>query len=115
MCKVLFIFVVSEVINTSDLKLSSMKTIWNSSNYGNDIRLTRSDANSFYHSGACDDDVTAGLSKPYIQKQLAALDPDKLRKELKEYGAWDEIELADHNENLKRWLWLSAGDIVEEH
>ena len=90
-----------------------MKTLWNDTNYGNDLKLTRSDANACSHSGRCDDDVNAVMLKPYVKRQLAELSPEKLAKELKEYGAWEEDELANHNENLKRWVWISAGDISE--
>jgi hypothetical protein len=33
---------------------------------------------------------------------------------LKEYGAWDRQELADHDQNLQRILWLAACDITEQ-
>ena len=90
-----------------------MKTLWNASNYGNDLKLTMSDAKSVCHSGACDDDVDYLMTKPYVIRQLAQINPEQLRKELYEYGAWDDDELADHNENLKRWVWISGRDIVE--
>lgn len=90
-----------------------MKTLYNSSNYGNDLRLTRKDAESVSHSGSCDDDVDYLITKPYVKKQLDNINPEKLRKELYEYGAWDNEQLSDHNENLKRWVWISGGDIVE--
>ena len=90
-----------------------MKTLYNYSNYGNDLRLTRKDAESATHSGDCEDDVIILMEKKYIKKQLDLIDPSQLVKELSEYGAWDDEELSDHNDNLKRWVWISAGDIVE--
>jgi hypothetical protein len=66
------------------------------------------------HRGACDLDVDAGKQVPSIVAQLAAIKPEDLRRELKEYGAWDAAELADHNQNLSRILWLAAGNIVDE-
>ncbi len=53
------------------------------------------------------------MSKPYVAKQLKAMDAEKLAKELREYGAWDDSELTDHEQNLMRWVWVSAGDITE--
>jgi hypothetical protein len=88
-----------------------MKTYWNNTNYGNDLRLTMEDAKSCSHSGQCDDDVNYVMTKPYVVKQLAKLDPKQLRKELFEYTDWD---VSDHQTNLLRWVWISAGDIVEE-
>ena len=48
-------------------------------------------------------------------EQLDKLDKVTLRKELKEYGAWDIVELSNHNDNLMRWLWISCGDIAENN
>lgn len=87
-----------------------MKTLWNSTNYGNDLKLTRADANACSHSGPCDDDVDFVMTKPYVKKQLDKLDPEQLRKELYEYTDWD---VSDHKVNLQRWVWISAGDIIE--
>jgi hypothetical protein len=53
--------------------------------------------------------------EPGVAAQLAALDPEKVRDELREYGAWDDDELADHAANLLRVLWLAAGQIRDEN
>ena len=90
-----------------------MRTVYNTSNYGNDLRITKQDAKNCSHSGSCDLDVSELMKKTYIQKQLVKLDPIQLAKELKEYGAWDETELSNHQENLTRWLWISCCDITE--
>lgn len=59
------------------------------------------------HSGPCDSDVENA-------KQFFAVDnPAKLRTYLKEFGAWDESELADDDANLGRILWIMAGEIKE--
>lgn len=91
-----------------------MKTLFNFSNYGNDLRLTRRDAEKCSASGECEPAVIEVMQKPYVKKQLKELNPEKLAKELKEYGAWDEEELKDHDQNLVRWVWISAGDIREK-
>lgn len=67
-----------------------------------------------YHSGACDSDIDYLKTIPEIEQQLSKLSPALLRDELKEYGAWDEIELADHGANLGRILWLACGDVVDQ-
>jgi hypothetical protein len=92
-----------------------MKTLWNCSNYGNDLRLTRKDAKQCSHAGECGGDVSEIMQKDYVRKQLTNLDPAQLKKELDEYGAWDESELLDHSQNLIRWVWISASDITEEN
>lgn len=78
-----------------------------------ELQLTLEDALSASHQGQCDHDVSALSRVPYVAEQLMALDPAAVRAELKEYGAWDADELADHDQNLQRVLWLAAGDIRE--
>jgi hypothetical protein len=43
-----------------------------------------------------------------------AVTPESLAKELREYGAWDDNELADDAANWRRILWIAAGNIQEE-
>lgn len=83
-------------------------------NYGFAIDLAEDIARNCSHSGPCDDDVERARQMPEIKAELSKIDPDQLRKELKEYGAWTDQELADHNVNLDRILWLAAGQIMDE-
>lgn len=66
------------------------------------------------HTGAADESIAYMRTLPEVIAELSGLDPDKLRTELQEYGAWDEQELADHNENLNRILWIAAGQVQED-
>ena len=50
----------------------------------------------------------------WMAAQLARIDPDALRSELGEYGAWDSDELANHGDNLERIVWLAANDVAED-
>jgi hypothetical protein len=88
---------------------------WYSSLHGFTFELALEDARSAAHPGQCDADVKALSKVPYIAAQLDALDPAKVRAELRETGAWDESELSDHAENLQRLLWIVANDITEEN
>jgi hypothetical protein len=54
------------------------------------------------------------LKDPTVRKQLDALSPDDIRSELKEYGAWDDDELADDEANKQRILWIAGGNISED-
>ena len=76
-----------------------------------ELNITKADAACGSHQGRCDDDVAALRTAPYIRRQLAKLEPATVAAELKEYGAWDDAELADHGANLARLLWLACGDI----
>jgi hypothetical protein len=55
------------------------------------------------------------LSKdPAIAAKMAKINPAVLAEELKEYGAWDAEELADHDQNIQRLLWIAGNDVAEE-
>ena len=87
--------------------------MWNQGNYSNELQLTKEQARIGSHQGSCDRDISDLRTIPAIRRQLAKLNPDTLRKELEGYGAWGEVELSNHDENLSRWLWISCGNIVE--
>lgn len=77
------------------------------------LNLTKAQAASASHQGECDADVEALCNVPSVARQLAKIDPTTLAKELREYGAWDDVELADHQQNLRRFVWCAACDISE--
>lgn len=88
--------------------------LWFSTSSGRiELQISLSDAESASHQGQCDDDVKELSEVPYIAEQLAKIDPELLKSELREYGAWDDSELSDHDQNLQRLLWIACGDIVE--
>lgn len=66
---------------------------------------------SCYHSGACDEDFNYYSN---LINRPVEITPEKLKSELKEYGAWDENELENDEDNWKRIIWLAAGNIQEE-
>lgn len=80
-----------------------------------ELKLTLAQARTVSHPGECSSDVAALRTIPAIRRQLEKLDPDLLRIELAEYGAWEDHELQDHEVNLNRILWLAGCDIAEEH
>lgn len=87
---------------------------WYTSGCGRiNLQITRAQAASASHQGQCDADVLALSKVPVIARQLRKLDPKLVAEELRGYGAWDETELTDHQQNLQRLLWLAAGDIQE--
>ena len=86
--------------------------MWHSGNYV-ELNILKRDAEAGYHQGQCDEDIEGLLQEPYIKKQFDRIDPQKIVKELAEYGAWDEEELKDTQANRARLLWLFCGDIVD--
>jgi len=87
---------------------------WSTGSGRIELAITMDDAHCGYHQGACDDDVESLCCVPYIAEQLARIDSWRLCEELKEYGAWDGDELADHDQNLRRVLWLACGDLCDQ-
>ena len=45
----------------------------------------------------------------------SACTPEVLANALREYGAWDEAELADDDANWRRIVWVLACDLREEN
>lgn len=79
----------------------------------NGITLSMEEAETGYHSGDCSDDIERLKKQPHIRKQLDEINPESLRNELKEFGAWTEEELSDHEDNLSRILWDACAKIVD--
>ena len=78
-----------------------------------ELQITKKQAQSCSHPGQCDSYVEALKLNPSIARQLKKLDPGIVAACLKEYGAWNELELSDHKENLTRLLWCACCDISE--
>lgn len=78
-----------------------------------EIQMTKAQALSASHPGPCDADVAELLRDRRITRQLDKIGPDKIRAELREYGAWDETELTDDSANRDRIVWCAAWNIAE--
>ena len=65
-----------------------------------------------YHQGDCSEDVDYWVNRINWGEQ--ELNDEMIMQELKEYGCWDEQELADDHENKCRILWIAAGNYAEE-
>jgi hypothetical protein len=65
------------------------------------------------HSGRCDEDVSHWGPKieryPFGENHHMAPTPERLRQELKEYGAWNAEELQDDAANWERFIWIISG------
>ena len=82
---------------------------------GLEITMTVEQASIGSHQGQCDEDIAALLKEPDIARQLDEIGPEAIRAALKEYGAWDEAELADDGQNRARALWSSCCDARESN
>src|SRR6478736_4299547 len=65
-------------------------------------------------SGEADSAIAFMRTLPEVISELSEIDPEKLRLELKEYGAWEPEDITNHNTNLDRILWLACGNIQDE-
>ena len=63
--------------------------------------------------GKCDDFIKEAREYDEVKEELAKIDPEQLRKELYEYGAWDDEQLSNHEDNLDRILWVAIFDIYD--
>ncbi len=78
------------------------------------IMMTAAQATSCSHAGECIDDVRALLRVPAIQRQIAHLNVDDIKAELREYGAWSQEELEDEDANVERIMWVAACNIRDD-
>lgn len=97
-------------------KIDSEKLYWAAFNRF-ELRLPGECVADCSHQGDCDADVQNWVDK--VRAQIEADNftnkptSEKFRAELSEYGAWDEIELADDAANFKRLIWIAAGNISD--
>ena len=81
-----------------------------------DLTMTLLQAESCSQPGRdAEPDVLLLMQDPKIRRQRRKIDPELIRQELREYGAWEDGELADDDMNWVRILWIGANDISEEN
>lgn len=88
-------------------------TFWSSSSGRIELNIPYGMETIGYHSGACDSDIAELMEMGSIKAQLSGIPPQVLSEELREFGAWDDSELANHGDNLARILWIACGDLVD--
>ena len=99
-------------LNESNEEESEDGIWWSSSSAGIEIQLTKDQAESASVGGVDNESAIDDLlTNPEISSQFDDISDDALKSELEEYGAWDDEELSDREMNIKRVLWLAAGDI----
>jgi len=81
--------------------------------HGVSISLTVAQIAACSHSGPCDDDVARVCAELGFGGIGASRTPDLIRRELNDYGAWDDSELLDDAANLRRIVWIAACDLSD--
>lgn len=79
-----------------------------------ELAMTQEQAESVSHAGDCSADVEVLVEVPAIASQLDAIGPKAIRNELREYGAWNDDDLADDAANRERIVWIAGCNIREE-
>jgi hypothetical protein len=108
------------VWKTRDIGLAKLHEVleskwWTESLGRIELRIPLELAQTCCHPGDCEADVVAARQHWLIVDQLVKLEPKRVADCLREYGAWSDEELADHDMNLTRLLWLACSDVAEEH
>jgi hypothetical protein len=89
-----------------------MKTAY--MNYGMHVlNIEESDIDSLTCSGDCTEAAREAINSPYLREQLNTIPDEDLVRELSEYGAWDDDELQDREDNEMRLVWVLAGSIAD--
>jgi hypothetical protein len=84
-------------------------------NYIGSIELPIDVIELCHHQGDCTEDIRRCMELPEVRAELSEIDPEALKKELSDYGAWDDEQLSIHQDNLERILWIAAGNIQDEN
>lgn len=66
-------------------------------------------------SGDNSEAVEEVLKLKMVQEQIKLLDKEKIVKCLEDYGAWDDEELSNHDENIKRLIWIGSWNYFDEN
>lgn len=83
-------------------------------NYIDGIELPQWVIDSCPQTGDCTNAIREFMQDSEVMQELLKIDVEQLKKELYEYGAWDNDELSNHAENLERILWIAIGQIWGE-
>ena len=78
------------------------------------IQMTMQQALTASPRGQCDIYVAELVSDKRIQRQLRKIGPELIRSELREYGAWGDLELSNDEQNQHRIVWSAACTIRED-
>lgn len=65
--------------------------------------------------GDCTNAIREFLEDNEVKPIIDALNPYDIRSELYEYGAWNDTELANDQENKERILWAAIGNIWDDN
>lgn len=82
-------------------------------NHIDGIEISDEQVQSVAQTGSNDVAVAELREVPEIKEQLDKIDPKALKSELKEYGAWTDEELNNHDQNLSRILWIACWNIAD--
>jgi hypothetical protein len=84
-----------------------MKKFYWSSGSGITLEIPEEAIPDCSHQGPCDEDVAHWANKI----DFSRISTDILALELKEYGAWDDLHIAERQTLIKRLTWIACCDL----
>lgn len=106
-----------EISDDTETKQDGSKKYWWSSGSGDlEFEMTLDQAQSVSQPGKdAEEDVRMLMQDSKMKEVVEYLmnNMERVKKELRETGAWDEDELEDTDMNIVRLLWLAGNDISE--
>lgn len=90
------------------------KLIWSDGSGVLNLSFTRAQVYSVPCQGSADEAVHKLSLMPSILIQFAFMSDSFLRSILRPYGAWEDKELEDRQDNIHRLIWIACLDIQEE-
>lgn len=87
--------------------------VYISGNYVGDILVPMWVVETYPQMGSADDWSVMVINDPEVRLELDKILPEKVATELRDLGAWEEDELANHEDNLKRLVWVLVGNYTD--
>lgn len=78
---------------------------------GGELTLTREQVESIPQQGDVESECRALVEEVEVAEQLDRIPPEKIRADLKGYGAWTDADLQDEGMCRVRLVWVAAGHI----
>jgi hypothetical protein len=83
---------------------------WSSGSGRIELQIPRVAIGDCSHQGQCDEDVAYWSN----EIDFSRISTDIMALELKEYGAWDDLQTAERQTLIERLTWIACCDLSEE-
>lgn len=87
------------------------KVWWTSSSGRIELQIPEEAIAQCTHSGQCDADVEYWVD----HVDFSRISTDIMQLELKEYGAWGDLQTVDRNTLQQRLVWIACGELADSN